>query len=137
MTKTIKLTANTEVIEELIGDGCHVRVENRGDGIVYASKYPDVVAGADNVMAIASGDTKILTDVCTYSIEDGLRSYRGDIYLLADSDTSVEITTTNVPFSVSRKGGVSNNVVFTEDKNLVEIVDNNINTIISTYEMEE
>lgn len=137
MIKTVNLTSDEEAIVKMVGSGIHIRIENQGDGTVYASKSEGVVAGADNVMAIASGDTKILTDVCTYSIEDGLRSYRGDIYLLADSDTSVEITTTNVPFSVSRKGGVSNNVVFTEDKNLVEIVDNNINTIISTYEMEE
>lgn len=109
MIKTINLTANTEFTEKLVGNGCHVRVENRGDGTVYASKYPGVVAGADNVMAIDGGITKILTDVCTYGIQDSVGAYRGIVYLLADTDTSVEITTTNNSnFRQIVKGGGDN-----------------------------
>lgn len=92
---TRDLTANVEFQVDLVGTGSHVRIENRGEGIVYASKYPNVVACADNVIAIDSGVTKLLTDVCVHNIKDSLCAYRGSIYLLSDSDTSVEITTTN------------------------------------------
>lgn len=95
MTKTISLVANTEISVTLVGDGSHVKVENRGDETVYASKYQNVEAGADNVIAIDSGVTKLLTDVCTYSIQESVGAYRGTVYLLSDTDTSVEITTTN------------------------------------------
>lgn len=112
MIKTIDLTANEEFFIALVGDGTHVRIENRGDGIVYASKYPDVVVGADNVMAIDSGVTKLITDVCTYGIQDSVGAYRGNVYLLSDTDTSVEIiTTNNANFSYKiQQGGVEENV---------------------------
>lgn len=79
MTITKNLTANEELSIALVGDGSHVRIENRGDGIVYASKYPDVVVGADNVMAIDSGVTKLITDVCTYGIQDSVGADRKSV----------------------------------------------------------
>lgn len=104
--QTEKIMANKEKEISIIGEGVHIRIENRGDGTVYTSKYPDVVAGADNVIAIDSGVTKLLTNVCTYSIKNSVGAYRGNIYLLADSDTSVEITTTNNSnFRFIKKGG--------------------------------
>ena len=109
---TRDLTANVELKVDLVGTGSHVRIENRGEGIVYASKYPDVVACADNVIAIDSGVTKLLTDVCVHSIKDSLCAYRGTIYLLSDSDTSVEITpTNNANFSYKVRGGGSASTV--------------------------
>lgn len=109
---TRDLTANVELQVDLIGTGSHVRIENRGEGIVYASKYPNVVACADNVIAIDSGVTKLLTDVCVHNIKDSLCAYRGSIYLLSDSDTSVEITTTNnANFSFKARGGGSASTV--------------------------
>lgn len=109
---TRDLTANVELQVDLICTGSHVRIENRGEGIVYASKYPSIVAGADNVIAIDSGVTKLLTDVCAYGIEGSVGAYRGTVYLLADSDTSVEITTTNnANFKQVVKGGGSASTV--------------------------
>lgn len=135
MTITKNLTANTEFSVTLLGDGTHVRIENRGDGVVYASKYPDVVSGADNVIAIDGGVTKLLTDVCTYGIQDSIGAYRGTIYLLADTNTSVEITTTNNSnFRAIQKGGGSGDSAFTESKNFIQVLDDNIEIFIGTKE---
>ncbi len=104
MIKTITLTANQEKEVELTG-GCHVSIENRGTGIIYASKSANVVAGADGVTAIDSGSTKILRNVAQYRKNDDNKSYDyyGKIYLLSDSDTKAEIQTANDLNFFSRK----------------------------------
>lgn len=138
MTITKNLTANTELSIALLGDGTHVRIENRGDGTVYTSKYPDIVAGADNVIAIDGGVTKLLTDVCTYGIQDSIGAYRGTIYLLANSDTSVEITTTNNSnFKAVQKGGGSGDTKsIVESKNFFEVYTTNYpNFYVGVYEL--
>lgn len=132
MTKTIPLTTNAEVSVALVGDGNHVKVENRGNGIVYASKYSGIIAGADNVLAIDSGVTKLLTDVCSYSIQDSVGAYRGTVYLLADSDTSVEMTTTNNSnFKFVKKGGDGFTPIVSSDKFICEC--NQLNYVVDSY----
>lgn len=140
MIKTIELIANVEKSIALVGDGTHVRIENCGEGVVYASKYHDIVAKADNVMAIDGGVTKMLTDVCTYGIKDSVGAYRGTVYLLADTDTSVEITTTNnANFKFVRKGGDggSSNDKFSNfiaNTDYTMLLDNNISTVLGDYQ---
>ena len=115
MIKTIALKANTETEVELTG-GCHVSIENRGTGIIYASKAAGVTAGADGVIAIDSGNAKVLRNVAQYKNDDDNKSYDyyGKIYLLSDSDTKAEIQTANDLNFFSRKnstgGGESGNV---------------------------
>ena len=105
MIKTISLTANIETEVELTG-GCHVSVENRGTGIIYASKSANVVAGADGVTAIDSGNAKILRNVAQYRKNDNSYDYYGKIYLLSASDTKAEIQTANDLNFFSRKNSL-------------------------------
>ncbi|MGN0606286.1 MAG: hypothetical protein ACI4JM_07170 [Oscillospiraceae bacterium] len=102
MIKTINLSAGTETEVELTG-GCQVSVENRGTGIIYASKSANVVAGADGVTAIDSGNAKVLRNVAQYRNNDNSYDYYGKIYLLSDSDTKAEIQTANDLNFFSRK----------------------------------
>lgn len=111
MIKTISLTANEEKEVELTG-GCHVSVENRGTGIIYASKSAGVTAGADGVIAIDSGTSKKMKNTAAYSEKNGIYDYHGKIYLLSDTDGTAEIETGNYFFDSenSTGGGESGNV---------------------------
>ena len=102
MIKTISLTANIETEVELTG-GCHVSVENRGTGIIYASKSSGITADSDGVTAIDSGNAKVLRNVAQYRNNDNSYDYYGKIYLLSDSDTKAEIQTANDLNFFSRK----------------------------------
>lgn len=102
MIKTITLTANQEKEVELTG-GCHVSIENRGTGIIYASKSSGITADSDGVTAIDSGSTKILRNVAQYRNNDNSYDYYGKIYLLSASDTKAEIQTANDLNFFSRK----------------------------------
>ena len=104
MIKTISLIAGIEMAAELMG-GCHVSVENRGTGIIYASKSSGITADSDGVTAIDSGNAKVLRNVAQYRKNDDNKSYDyyGKIYLLSDSDTKAEIQTANDLNFFSRK----------------------------------
>ena len=104
MIKTISLTANIETEVELTG-GCHVSVENRGTGIIYASESSGITADSDGVTAIDGGNAKVLRNVAQYRKNDDNKSYDyyGKIYLLSDSDTKAEIQTANDLNFFSRK----------------------------------
>ena len=104
MIKTINLIAGIEMAAELMG-GCHVSVENRGTGIIYASKSSGITADSDGVTAIDSGNAKVLRNVAQYRKNDDNKSYDyyGKIYLLSDSDTKAEIQTANDLNFFSRK----------------------------------
>lgn len=104
MIKTIALTANTETEVELTG-GCHVSVENRGTGIIYASKAAGLTAGADGVIAIDSGTSKKMKNTAAYSEKNGIYDYHGKIYLLSDTDGTAEIETGNYFFDGNSGGG--------------------------------
>ena len=104
--QTEKIMADKEKEISIIGEGVHIRIENRGDGIVYASKYPNVIAESNDVIAIDKGATKLIPNVCVHSEVDNELAYRGNIYVLSTTETSIEITTTNnLNFRFIKKGG--------------------------------
>lgn len=110
--QTEKIMANKEKEISIIGEGVHIRIENRGDGIVYASKYPNVIAESNDVIAIDKGTTKLIPNVCVHSEVDNELAYRGNIYVLSTTETSIEITTTNNSnFSYKVRGGGSASTV--------------------------
>lgn len=127
--KTVSLTANTETKIDITG-GTHVNIENRVSGVVYVSKYSNVVPNGDGVMAIDNGTSKTMRDVATYSVQNGTADYYGTIYALSDSDTTIEITTANdLNFKKIVKGGgeMSN---FATEKNFLEHSNIYIDTFI-------
>lgn len=124
MIKTISLTANIETEVELTG-GCHVSVENRGTGIIYASKSGRITADSDGVTAIDSGSTKILRNVAQYRKNDDNKSYDyyGKIYLLSASDTKAEIQTANDLNFFSRKNSAKGGETYDDTEIKNEIAD--------------
>lgn len=103
MIKTISLTANQETAVKIEG-GSYCLIENRGTSVVYASKFPNVVASEDNVIAIDLASAKILENATKLS-DSGVM--QGTIYLVTDSDGAVEVRTamTTDPFKSKQKGG--------------------------------
>lgn len=130
MIKTISLTANQEAEIELTG-GCHVSVENRGTGIIYASKSAGVTAGADGVIAIDSGVSKKMKNTAAYSEKDGIYDYHGKIYLLSDTDGTAEIETGNYFFDGNSGGGGYDD---TELKNEISEKEDKSNKVTSITE---
>lgn len=68
MIKTINLTGSEMRVTELGGD--NTEIFNNSNGIVYASKLPNITIGGDEVIAIPAGAI------------DGLYGTRGTVYLL-------------------------------------------------------
>jgi hypothetical protein len=103
MIKTVSLTANQETAVKIEG-GSYCLIENRGTSVVYASKFPNVVASEDNVIAIDSASSKILENSTKLS-DSGVM--QGTIYLITDSDGAVEVRTsiTTDPFKAKQRGG--------------------------------
>lgn len=103
MIKTISLTAKQETAVKIEG-GSYCLIENRGTSVVYASKFPNVVASEDNVIAIDSASAKILENATKLS-DSGVM--QGTIYLVTDSDGAVEVRTamTTDSFKSRQKGG--------------------------------
>lgn len=60
MVKTVELTGSEVEVSELGGQ--NVAVKNLGDGSIYASPYPNVAAGADNVVEIPAGGGEVVLD---------------------------------------------------------------------------
>lgn len=103
--KTEDLVANVEKKIEFTG-GSHLKVKNLGDDTVYLSQHNNIIIGADDVKSIQSQTTDIVTDVATYSIENGTGDYRGTIYALAIQDCQIELEATNNPnFKQNKRGG--------------------------------
>lgn len=95
MIKTVSLTANQET-EVILAGGCHCCIENRGSGVIYASKTSGIIADSDGVTAIDSGNSKVLRNIAQYKKDDNSSyDYYGKIYLLSDSDGKAEIQTAN------------------------------------------
>lgn len=81
MTKTITLTGTEASVTDLGGQ--HVGVKNLGEGSIYASAFPNVITGEDNVIEITAGSGEVLLDA------------RGKVYLLGMG--KVQLTGTNYP----------------------------------------
>lgn len=128
MIKTINVS-NTETAVELTG-GVHVKIKNLGDGTVYVSRSPDVVAENDGVKSIQSGTTDILVGVAIYLPEKN--DYYGVIYIIADTECKVELETTHNPnFRQIMKGGDE----ITVDNELSESSENPVQNRVITAQM--
>lgn len=133
LSKTEDLNANVEKKIEFTG-GLHLKIKNLGEDTVYISQHDGIVAGADGVKSIQAQTTDIVTDVAKYSIEGSVGDYRGSIYALATKDCQIELEpTNNSNFKFVKKGGDSGSV-FTESKELIQILDDNIEIFIGTKE---
>lgn len=109
--RTEDLIANTEQKINLEG-GTHFKVKNISDVTVYISQESPVTPKSNGVKSIQPNTEDILTDVATYSIENGTGDYRGTIYALATKDCQIELEATNNPnFSLKLKGGGSASTV--------------------------
>lgn len=134
LSKTEDLNANVEKKIEFTG-GLHLKIKNLGEDTVYISQYSSIVTGADGVKSIQAQTTDIVTDVAKYSIEGSVGDYRGTIYALATKDCQIELEATNNPnFSLKLKGGGSGGSAFTESKNFIRVLDDNVEIFIGTKE---
>lgn len=96
--KTVNLSAGVESKIEMPDLHCHVR--NAGTSTVYASRYSDISPYEDGVLEIKSGYEKTVRDIFDYQTRQGY------VYLLSESDTSVELESANdVNFKCIVKGG--------------------------------
>lgn len=103
--KTENLIANTEQKINLEG-GTHFKVKNISDVTIYISQESPVTPKSNGVKSIQPNTEDILTDVATYSIENGTGDYRGTIYALAIQDCQIELEATNNPnFKQNKRGG--------------------------------
>lgn len=96
MIKTVELTGTEMKVEGL--DGQNTVIINNGSGTLYASAFPDVAAGADNVIEIPAG------------AHDGLNDTHGTVYLLGTGRVELRGTDYAVNFrqpssSASSGGG--------------------------------
>lgn len=134
LSKTEDLNANVEKKIEFTG-GLHLKIKNLGEDTVYISQHSSIVASADGVKSIQAQTTDIVTDVAKYSIEGSVGDYRGTIYALATKDCQIELEATNNPnFSLKSKGGGSGGSAFTESKNFIRVLDDNVEIFIGTKE---
>lgn len=80
MIKTVTLTGEELEVKNLCG--FNTLVHNLSDGAVYASKYPNIEAGADNVAEIPPGAAKLLstTNGTVYLIGTGKAELTGQDY---------------------------------------------------------
>lgn len=134
LSKTEDLIANTEQKINLEG-GTHFKVKNISDVTVYISQESPVTPKSNGVKSIQPNTEDILTDVAKYSIEGSVGDYRGTIYALATKDCQIELEATNNPnFSLKLKGGGSGGSAFTESKNFIRVLDDNVEIFIGTKE---
>lgn len=94
MTKTPILTGTEVCVSDLGGQ--NVAVKNLSDGTIWASAFPNVTAGADNVIEIPAGSGEVVLDA------------RGEVYLLGTGKvqvTGTDYATPNFKMPSSSKGG--------------------------------
>ena len=132
--KTEDLIANTEQKINLEG-GTHFKIKNISDVTVYISQESPVTPKSNGVKSIQPNTEDILTDVATYSIENGTGDYRGTIYALATENCTIELEPTNSSnFKRFSRGGGSDDSAFTESKNFIRVLDDNVEIFIGTKE---
>lgn len=111
MIKTINLTGAEVKITELGGD--NTEIINNSNGVVYASKLPDITIGGDEVIAIPAGAI------------DGLYGTHGTVYLLGTG--SVELRGVDHKITESRSQsaegglGVVRDYIDSKDDEVLEI----------------
>lgn len=106
MIKTVDLTGTEAKISDLGGQ--NVAVKNLSAGTIYASAYPDITAGADNVIEIPAGGGEVVLDA------------RGTVYLLGTGKvqcTGTDYATPN--FNQPSSSGGTSGGGGRNDKNVV------------------
>lgn len=118
MTKTAVLSGAEVEVSDLGGQ--NVAVKNLGDGVIYASIYPNIEAGADNVVEIPAGGGEVVFDA------------QGTVYLLGTGKaqcTGTSYATPNFKLPSSSNsgggGGKSQDIICGE----YQYVDNGIKSI--------
>lgn len=91
MVKTVIL--NGSEVKVSGPDGDNAEIHNFGSGTVYASKFPNIAANADNVIAVASGAI------------DGLTGTHGVVYLLGTGRVQVNFTDEKITKTAAAQGG--------------------------------
>lgn len=131
---TVNLTANVETEIDVVG-GSNAIIKNRGDDVVYVSRYPNITADGDNVKVIDGGSADILRNIANHEIRNNVADYYGTIYALSSSGGKVQVETTNsVNFRQIVKGGDGGMDSIVGSKNFICLADNNIDTYFGTYE---
>lgn len=103
MIKTVTLTGSETTVSGL--QGFNTAVHNLGEGTIYASKYPNITAGADNVAEIPAGSAKLISTT------------NGTVYLLGSGKaelTGQDSDLVNFKQPSSRGGGGSTSDVTKE-----------------------
>ena len=59
MIKTVILTGEEQEVSDL--GGFNTVVHNLGENVIFASKYPNIAEGADNVAQIPAGSAKLIS----------------------------------------------------------------------------
>lgn len=106
MVKTVFL--NGTEIKITVPDGDNAEIHNFSTGTVYASKFPNITADADNVIAVSSGAI------------DGLSGTGGTVYLLGKGKVQInftdeKITRTSVSYAAGNGSGVMQEYVDEKD----------------------
>ena len=99
MIKTVVLTGKEIKVQDL--GGFNTVVHNLGDEVIYASKYPNVIMGADNVAEIPQGAAKLISTT------------NGTVYLLGTGKAELtgqdhDSVNFKAPSSFKGDDGVSN-----------------------------
>lgn len=99
MIKTVVLTGKEVKVHDL--GGFNTVVHNLGDEVIYASKYPNVIMGADNVAEIPQGAAKLISTT------------NGTVYLLGTGKAELtgqdhDSVNFKAPSSFKGDDGVSN-----------------------------
>ena len=110
--KTVTLDGGESKIET---GGQNTVVKNLGAGTIYASAFPDITAGADNVAEIASGAGEVIYDT------------HGTVYLLGTGRvqlTGTDYTAVNFKQpSASSGGGGTQTIIFMDGEPIGSITE--------------
>lgn len=96
MIKTVVLTGDELMVKDL--NGFNTVVHNLGEDTIYASKYPNVAAGADNVAEIPAGSAKLIstTNGTVYLLGSGKAELTGQDHEYVSSSSGSSSGTSNV-----------------------------------------
>lgn len=91
MIKTVTLSGKEMKVDNL--DGFNTVVHNLSSGEIYASKYPDITPGADNVAEIPAGAAKLISTTrgVVYLLGNGKAELTGQDYEMVNCSSSTTV----------------------------------------------
>lgn len=109
MIKTVTLSGTEVAVDGL--DGFHTVVHNMSDGAVYASRHPNITAGADNVAEIPAGAAKLIstTKGKVYLVGNGR------VELTGQDDEGIDYSSSAVSAGIVGGSGVTEQFVTERD----------------------